>query len=380
MKWWIVLLCCLVSACASPPPKVVLPDHLFQDRLFAPPAETVDAARVFALSPAMRRYLDEVIAPLANRVGPQKALLDALYTKGQLQLDYDTSRTRNAAEAFDARSGNCLSLLIMTGAFAAELGLQVRYQTVLAEEAWDRRDDLHFFIGHVNIRLGAFSRQSWSATSQDWLTIDFLPGQDLGRQRTREIDQARVLAMYMNNRAAESLARGRVDDAYAWLRAGARQDPQYMATYNTLGVAYLRHGALREAEAALRFAHALEPSSPHALGNLILALQRQGRHAETPPLLAELHRLQPDAPFALFKEGQQAMRDGDYRRARALFEREIARAPDYHEFHYWLALAHLQLGELRDARDHLKQAMESSTTREQHSIYAAKLQRLKGKL
>ena len=50
--------------------------------------------------------------------------------------------TRNAAEAFDARSGNCLSLVIMTAAFAKELGLPVRYQNVFVDEAWSRSGDL----------------------------------------------------------------------------------------------------------------------------------------------------------------------------------------------------------------------------------------------
>ena len=71
------------------------------------------------------------------------------------------------------------------------------------------------------------------------------------------------------------------------------------------------------------------------------------------------------------------MQAGDYRRARDLFEAEVARSPHYHEFHFWLALAHLQLGQTRDAREHLQAAMENSTSPAQHAIYAGKLQRLK---
>lgn len=375
------LACLLVlGACATQSaPRAQAPAQLFADQLFAPPAQPIDASRVFALSPAMRAYLESDIQPLVRRSGPQKALLDALYTKGRLRLDYDTTLTRNAAEAFDARAGNCLSLLIMTGAFAQELGLQVRYQSVISEEAWDRSDDLHFFIGHVNIRLGSLAlRNGFAGSATEWLTIDFLPGQDLGRQRVREIDQNRVLAMYMNNRAAEALAQGRLDEAYAWQRQALASDAQFLTGYNTLGVIYLRRGALREAEAALRFVHALEPDNPHVLGNLAMAVQRQGRAAEAASLLAELKRLQPVAPFALFREGQQAMRDGEYERARQLFRREISRAPDYHEFHFWLALAHLQLGDAREAKRHLEQALEHSTTRAQQGLYSAKLKRLGG--
>lgn len=369
----------LLAGCGSPPlqrPEAP-PPQLFADALFTPPAQAIDATRVFALSPEMREYLQRVILPASRRVGAQQALLEALYTNGQLKLDYDATRTRNAAEAFEARSGNCLSLLIMTGAFANEMGLHVRYQSVLHEEAWERSDDLHFFIGHVNIRLGGFGRHTFATGGQDWMTIDFLPGQDLTRQRTREIDQPRVLAMYMNNRGAEALARGDLDEAYAWLREGLRHDPGYLAAYNTLGVVYLRRGALREAEAALRHVQALDRDNPHVLGNLTIVMRKAGRDDEAQALLARLRHVQPEPPFALFREGQQAMRAGEYRRAQRLFEREIARAPEYHEFHFWLALAHLQLGEQRAARDALELALKTSTTREQQGLYAAKLQRLK---
>ena len=36
--------------------------------------------------------------------------------------------------------------------------------------------------------------------------------------RTREIGEDVIVAMYMNNRAVEALARGQIDDAYSWAR------------------------------------------------------------------------------------------------------------------------------------------------------------------
>lgn len=281
MKTTNVLLCLglawLLGGCAAPA-RVQQPERLFADHLFKPPSTPIDADRVFAMSEAMRSYLHERIEPLARKRGAQQALYDALYAQGQLRLDYDNSRTRNAAEAFDARSGNCLSLLVMTGAFAQALGLTVHYQSVVTDEAWARHDDLIFAIGHVNIRLGRI-RPGWDTS---WMTIDFLPGQDLARQHVRPIDEARVLAMFMNNRAAEALARGQVDEAYAWIRAASGADAQFAAVYNTLGVVYLRQGALAEAEAALRAAQALEPDNPHVIGNLAQVRRRQDRGAEVP--------------------------------------------------------------------------------------------------
>jgi Tfp pilus assembly protein PilF len=71
------------------------------------------------------------------------------------------------------------------------------------------------------------------------------------------------------------------------------------------------------------------------------------------------------------------MQAGDYRKAKRLFEREIRRGVEYHEFHFWLALAHLNLGEVGPAQRELELAREISTTREQYAIYSTKLQRLK---
>jgi hypothetical protein len=54
----------------------------------------------------------------------------------------------------------------------------------------------------------------------------------------------------------------------------------------------------------------------------------------------------------------------------------VARAPDYHEFHYWLGVAHASLGQTEQARRHLALALENSTTRRDQELYAAKLDRL----
>ena len=130
----------VLAACATPPGRhATVPVELFDDALFGAPTESVGADRIFALSADMRRYAQTEMTPLIRKHGPQGALVEALYRKGQLKLEYESTVTRNAAEAFEARSGNCLSLVIMTAAFARELGLQVRYQSAYLEETWSRR-------------------------------------------------------------------------------------------------------------------------------------------------------------------------------------------------------------------------------------------------
>ena len=74
----------------------------------------------------------------------------------------------------------------------------------------------------------------------------------------------------------------------------------------------------------------------------------------------------------------KAMKDGDYKTAKALFAKEVDRDAYYHEFHFWLAAAYMGLGETKEARKHLAIAVETSSTRKEHELYAAKLDRING--
>lgn len=371
-------LCILNSGCTSMPPPRGADASLFDDAAFGPPSVRIAADDVIALSPAMRRHLVEEIVPALGQRPAHTGLVELLYTRSQLQLTYDAEMTRNAAEAFDARSGNCLSLVLMTAAFARELGLQVRFQTVLADELWAREGNLVMVIDHVNISLGRRTTGvGMSFMNTQWLTVDFLPSADLQRQRGRTIDESRVIAMYMNNKAAEAMIDGRLDDAYGWARAALRQDRQLLMAYNTLGVVYQRHGHPAQAEKVLRFALALEPANTAVMGNLVQLLTAQGRTAEAGALQAQLARLQPEPPFKYLDLGRAKLEQGDFRAARSLFERELERDPDYAELHFWLAVAYYRLGDMDQAARHLATARENSTTASEQALYAAKLARLK---
>ena len=383
MKFWAALLpCLLLGACASAPvERPPAAPSLLADARFAPPSERVSADDVFALSPEMKRYLEVDIADKLREKGLQKGLIDALYAKGELKLDYDSAMTRNAAQAFAARSGNCLSLVIMTAAFAKELQLGVYYQSVFTDETWARSGDIQFVIDHVNLSVGRrISEVDRGARFQSVLTVDFLPPAEIGKQRARILAENTVVAMYMNNRAAETLAQGRVDDAYWWAREATLQDPGLARGYNTLGVVYRRHGDLKLARRVLEHAIAQEPDNPQIVANLAQVLTDQGHNAEAAVLFARLAQLEKEPPFMYFDRGQEALRNGDVVAAQALFERQVDRMPYYHEFHYWLAVTNAKLGDTRGALRQLEMAMDTSTTRGDHDLYAGKLARLQERM
>lgn len=367
----------LATGCAVTPPAPTMPpaNDLFSDKLFKAPAKAVDTSRLFALSEPMKAYMRSPYFSAAVRTaGKDHGLVDALYKKGELKLEYDAAVTRDAATTFSLKTGNCLSLVIMTAAFAKEMGLEVNFQNVMVEQQWSRSDSLYFASTHVNLSLAVrpeFVRSY--EPNKHYLTIDFMPPKDASKLITHPLDEQTIVAMYLNNRAAEEMTANRVDDAYWYARAAIEASPTYITAYNTLGVVYQRHGDYAMAERVYRRALEREREDTMVMHNLIPVLKHLGKTAESQALAARLASIEPTPPFFYFQKGMKAMEAGKYAEAKGMFEREVKRSPYYHEFHFWLAISHWYLGEGRAARSALMQALDTSTTSDATRRYTGKL-------
>ena len=369
-----LLLACLGGCAVEPmkPPNT----EVFRDTAFRPPSVVIDPQDALQLSPAMQRFAETEMASEIRLKGLRDGLIDALYTKGRLKLDYDSEITRTAAEAFDVKRGNCMSLVLMTAAFARHLNMPVRFNSVYLEESWTRANGIFFVAGHVNISLArplAGASRMTVFGDPELLTIDFLPPEQIRRNRSRVIDESTILAMFQNNRAAEALTAGRLDDAYWWARSAIQTDSRWLASYNTLAVLYRRKGLHDAAEQTLRLVLEREPANVQAMSNLVLVLSDVGRQQEANVYSNQLAQLQPVPPYKFFDEGVAAMKAGEFAQARQLFRKEVARAAYVPEFHFWLALANYGLGDVSAARGEIAMALENSATSRDREMYGAKL-------
>jgi Tfp pilus assembly protein PilF len=209
--------------------------------------------------------------------------------------------------------------------------------------------------------------------------IDFVPGADPENQRSIDIAEPTVIAMYMNNRAAEAMRAKSIDEAYWWARGAVLHDPRFLEGINTLGVVYSRHGNPVLAERAFRSVLAVEPDNVSAMANLVSALEKQAKHAESAAMNAKLRQIEPYPPFHFFDLGTAALRRKQFGAARDYFLRELRRNAYYHGAHFGLAVAYLGLGDPEAARRHLDSARDTSTNRSEQDLYAAKLAWLRSK-
>ncbi|MDN4036841.1 c-type cytochrome biogenesis protein [Massilia sp. YIM B02443] len=265
----------LLAGCAGLDPAPAPPTALFADSRFAPPSEAVDAADLFTLSPAMRAYLDSPAFQERLRAkGSRHGLVDALYSQTDLKLEYDSTNTRNARETYAARIGNCLSLVVMTAAFAKELGMPVQYQSVSMDHLWSRSNGLYLASSHINISLGPNAGDVRRGHDpRQMLTVGFLAREDaarlpenlavlrnleplltaLGRPQEAQLLAKRIAGIepvppyHWFDQGVAALKAGRNERALELFEREVRRAPYNDEFRFWLGMAYLRAGNVSEA-------------------------------------------------------------------------------------------------------------------------------------
>ncbi|MDH4050423.1 MAG: hypothetical protein OEU93_02520 [Rubrivivax sp.] len=366
---WLSML--LVGCSTTDMPGRQVPAAVFDDAYFGADRATHDPAAVIAMSPQMRNYLRDVIVPRSPVTGRVQGLVDALNSTDHLKLVYDSSATRTASETFDARRGDCLSLLLMTAAFAREMGLEVRFQKILTRDVQVPEGDLIRVVGHVNIGLARHAPRD----VQDWVMVDFIPPEDAGRLRFQPLTQQRIQAMYFNNKAVEALEAGQHGQAYWWLRASSASDPGFASAYITLGALWDRAGRTDLAKESLAYALALDPGNPSAVNNLAMATTERSSVPARPPDAVDVV-----ATSAARRELVGLLKTGRYDEARRSIEEALKQA-DRPELRLLLAVAYSGLHQNASAIRELDAVrVDTRTAPATQSLLGAKLSALREEL
>lgn len=344
----------LLGGCASAPGPAPQIQALFRDDAFKPLPELHIETRdeVFALDPALQQQLQALALQGKSTEQRLKILLAHIYTDTGIRLSYASGHSTGAAQTWANKQGDCLSLTILAYAGAQALGLTAHMQEVSGPAVVDRRGQIDFVNGHVNLHVPTRSRVNLGVRvfEPGGFIVDFQPHSALRNLGTR-LDEQEIMARFYNNRASEYLAQGQNDLAYRYFRAAADTDPRYAPIFSNLAVLYARLGWSASEEAALRYAVSLKGDSDVALKGLQQLLQAQGRLNEAQAIALELRQWQDASPYYWLARGKAELQVGQPARAVEALERADALATGFADLHYHLALAYARTGQAVKARE-----------------------------
>lgn len=321
-----------------------------------------------ALPPPLRARLHEqVIARNRSELARLEALVDFMFDKQGLALEYQYDATHTVEQAFATRKANCLSFTLLFVAMAREAGLEVQAQEIEETLAWRQEASTVYRSNHINAGVRAGGRR---------YTVDVASDSVIARHDPRPVTDQRMMVHYYNNRAAELLAQGQLDAALAHVRIALDLDPSHATSWSNAGVIHLRNGDRTAAAHAYARALAADPMHGGALFNMVGLYQLTGDHKREGEFRQRLEAAQLKDPFHQFLMALECEKHADYACAVQHYQRAIRLHDNEHRFYFGLARAYLHLGNARRAGRALAraQALGDDSTR---GIYQAKLESLK---
>src|SRR5882762_3006460 len=139
--------CCIVLTGCAAAPRAPLPAHLlWQDRAFDydPASVSVSKRDLFQLDAGLLSKLDD---PRIQNSSPQHRLnhlVSLLFGPKAKDFPYSGGHSTVAAETWRRKTGDCLSLTVLSYSLAKALDMSVQMQEVRVPVVFDRRGNVEF--------------------------------------------------------------------------------------------------------------------------------------------------------------------------------------------------------------------------------------------
>ncbi|MGI9251918.1 MAG: transglutaminase domain-containing protein [Pseudohongiellaceae bacterium] len=295
------------------------------------------------LSDEIKAYADRYIHSGDGKETRVRKLQQMLFTKEFLNIQYSDTKTHTALEAFQAREGNCLSVMNLYIAMARYVNVDANFQTVKVQPSWDMRGNLLVLAQHINA-TGRFSHRRH-------YVVDFTPEIALQQLTASTIDDHEARALYFSNIGVEALIDNNLDEALIYFKNALFIAPDLSVAWNNIGTVYSRLGNQEFAEYSYHKAFALNNSSPTAISNLAKFYTRTGNEELAQKYALAVERFNKRNPYFHYGKGYIAWRDEDLHTARAFFQRAVRLKEQEPVFYVALAAVNLELGNVERAQE-----------------------------
>jgi Flp pilus assembly protein TadD len=253
-------------------------------------------------------------------------------TERGLGFEYRSYPTRSAVEAFEARNGNCLSLVNLYLALARSAGLDAFPVEVEDFEMFTRRNGAVVRATHV---VGGL----W--VNGVVYTVDFLPTKPKTYRRIVRIADRRHAALFYNAVATEAMLDGDSARAEELFTEALRRQPDNAEAWNNYAVLAKRGGDLATARQRFERSLTADPSFLPALNNLAALNRSEGRVEEARSLEVRALDQKRQSPYFLTQQALRHLAQGELEKAEDMLVR--ARRIDREIPEIYLALGRIDL-------------------------------------
>ena len=286
-------------------------------------------------------------------------------------------KTYNAEMTMRLNSGNCMSLAVLTTAYAKLLGLKFSYREVNTLPIFEKENNLILSSSHVQTVLydSDFIRDIDTIyLRKPGIVIDYFPSKN--NRVGKRFDESTFLSMYYRNLAADALIENDLIKAFALVNKAHNYDKRNIEVINLLAVIHRRAGDYNGAEKIYLEGLELEQSSLALISNFIILLRKQKRFDEAEIYQERLDALDDPNPFHWLEQAYSAEQKHNKNKAIKYYKKALIRAPYLNQAYIGLYNIYRERGHFAKAKIMLKKALEWTYEIKQRKQYKYKLYNL----
>lgn len=332
---------------------------------------------IFSLTPEQQaEFLQYFNSPQVQTIPRHRRVFKFLaqYSSGFNYL----GENYTAREAYTSKSGNCISLAVLTKALADIADVQTEFQTIISAPVYSMKSDYMLSSDHVRTFLydpDFKPEEGKFYFIKPAIIVDYLPS--FGDLTGPRISQQTFIAMFYRNLAADAVVEKKYDQALALLNAALKYDPKYSSVINLVAVVHRRMRQPELAEQFYQYGLNVATNKATLLSNYASLKLSKGEAAEADEILQSLRQSEEYDPYLWYLLGQTATNQRRYPQAVSYYSKAVKQAPDVHQLQLALAAALYRNQQLEKAVDVLAAATKLAPTGSTRQRYDAKLQALK---
>lgn len=335
---------------------------------------------IFSLPEAEQiKFLEKYNSSISQGKRADKIIADYLeYSVSNFTYD---GKTFTATEALNQQHGNCVSLAILTQAYANLAGLETSFREVSTYPIFKKEQDLVLVSSHFNTKLFAPKIETESQeTDKNWIQIlragtvvDYFP-----EQSTIYLGNAKypsLVAKFYANLATEALLKEDFNLSYSFTKEAFKFTPHNPELINLLAILHRRAGDTDTAKKLFEFALKYEMVSSNLIASYKYLADKLGDKKLEQRLETKLEK-SAKTPFDYLQVAIKATKKEQFSKAKQILNAIIKHYPYLPEPHFELAKVHYLQNRHDLAKIALEEAIKMSDSQEKTGMYEAKLKSL----
>jgi len=284
-----------------------------------------------------------------------------------------SDKTLTTQQSLSTKSGNCLSLTLLTTAYANLAEVKVTYQLLDRNPIYNiDNNNLLVTSDHLRAVLHSSVNQNedgfWSTSR---IRIDYF--QTDGLSYVDNIDTDFQLSLFYSNLAVEKLSRRELDSAFSYAEKALSIHKSNSSALNTIGIVHRKRGDLAKAEEIFLHGAKHFEKAPTFLRNYTAVLEKQSRNVDASLIESIATESDHDHPWKWVRAGKAAYNNGAYNQAVSYYQRALLLAPDLHQLYLLAGLASYAAGNTQQSHQHLTQAFKLANEPTDRAHYKRKL-------